>query len=94
MGTLGDWAFVALAATLWGAFFSPLRDVMSGHKFSVKVKCAAANFIPSFFYGCFVGILIVFHWRAFQWPLILITAAAFIVAGIAMSRKLPPRPIQ
>jgi len=94
MGTLGDWAFVAFVATFWGAFFLPLRGLMSSRKFSLKEVWAKANFIPSFFDGWFIGILIAFHWRAFHWPLILVTVAAFIVAGLATSRKLNPRPIR
>jgi glucan phosphoethanolaminetransferase (alkaline phosphatase superfamily) len=93
MGTAGDWALVVFVAMVCGLFL-PLRALASGRKLSDREVWAASNFIPSFFYGVWIGILIAFHWRAFRWPLIPITVAALIVAGIAMSGKLHARAVR
>jgi len=65
---------------------------MSGHKLSDSGFWDSADVVPSTFFGFYIGIMIAFHWGAFRWPLVLITAAAFIAAVIAMSSKLKTHP--
>jgi hypothetical protein len=91
MGTYKDWILVVLVTIFWGVY-KPLRMVMSGRKLSDSGFWASADLVPSTFFGFYIGIMIAFHWGAFRWPLVLITAAAFIAAGIAMSAKLKAGP--
>jgi hypothetical protein len=87
MGALTDWLLVLCVAIFLGAY-KPLRLIVSGRKFRDENFWAAADLIPSVFFGFFLGIMIAFHWRAFRWPLILITLAAFLAATIAGSSRL------
>jgi hypothetical protein len=81
MGTAGDWISVGFSAVFWGGWMllwgrywrsdTHIKPVLS---FVYVLGLALASL--------WFGLVVTFHWRAFQWPLILLTVASIVGAAV------------
>src|SRR5205809_8036691 len=92
MGTARDWMEVLLSGALWGMLFLYVSDRKSSN-----IKPTLSLLSTSFyaFAGLLFGLWSTFRWKAFRWPLILVTVSAlvgFAVAGRLYRRASTSRP--
>jgi hypothetical protein len=79
MGTIQDWAEVALLAAIWGGsiFFWTTRKRTDG---AVEWPRSFAHIICTIFAAILFGVLVRFGWNAFHPPLVFVTASLLVVA--------------
>ena len=80
MGTASEWMSVAFSAIFWGGWMllwgSPrTRDGIDSDLSLVYVLGLALASLG-------FGLGVTFHWRAFRWPLVLLTATTFVGATV------------
>ena len=88
MGTARDWIWVIVISAILGAL-SFLRVLIREPKYAKKYL-SLTDFIAWLLRGFWIGVLIIFRWNAFRWPLVLFNVALLIGTVVAMSAKLKP----
>jgi hypothetical protein len=84
MGTANDWTWVVFEAVLYaGAML--VWSAFKRRKAHIEPVLSVMDYLGWAFLGLFFGLAVTFHWQAFQWPLVLLTAVALIGAGIVFA---------
>ena len=88
MGTASEWMWVAFSAIFWGGWMLMWQSVWRSDA-RVKLGLPLAFVLGLALASLGFGLVLTFHWRALQWPLILLTATSYV--GAAILGKLAPR---
>jgi hypothetical protein len=92
MGTANDWITVAVVGVLWAGGML-LCEILSRHDKSIKSILSLANVLGLLLCGQGVGLGSALLWKAFHWPIILLSALAFVGGAVFTrlgKRKLSP----
>ena len=81
MGTASDWMWVAFSAIFWGGWMLLWESVWRSDA-SVKLGRSFAYVLGLALASLGFGLVSTFHWRALQWPLIVLTATSYVAAAI------------
>lgn len=77
MGTASDWMSVAFSAIFWGGWMLLWRS--DAHmKRGLSLLYVLGLALASLWFG----LVVTFHWRAFYWPLILLTGTSLVGAVV------------
>jgi|HubBroStandDraft_1064217.scaffolds.fasta_scaffold374933_2 hypothetical protein len=84
MGTASDWISAAFwGVVLWGGWML-FWEAHSRRERNIKPLLSIMDVLGWTLAGLGFGIVTVFHWKAFHWPLILFLVATEAGAGIAL----------
>jgi hypothetical protein len=91
MGTLEDWMRVFATGSIW-VFLMLLFGFPKTKVPNAKPALLGTNAGVWFLWGLFFGLFSVFYWKAFQRPLVFLTAPALVGGFVAgwVSRPKPP----
>jgi len=81
MGTASEWMLVALAALFWGGWML-LWDFPRRSDAHIKPGLSFLSVLGLAFASLGFGLMATFHWRAFRWPLILLTVGSLVGATV------------
>jgi hypothetical protein len=81
MGTTSEWMWVAFSAIFWGGGMLLWESVWRSDA-HVKLGLSLAYVLGLALASLGFGLVLTFHWRALQWPLILLTATPYVGAAI------------
>jgi hypothetical protein len=76
VGTAGEWMSVAFSAIFWGAWM-----LLWGSDAQIKSGLSFLYVLGLFLASLGFGLVVTFHWRAFRWPLILLTGTSLVGAA-------------
>ena len=82
MGTVKDWMGVLLFGGFWGGGML-LLHAFDRKSSKIKPALSPPGVLLYTFAGLLYGMLVSFHWQAFYWPVVLVTASALL--GIALA---------
>ena len=81
MGTWRDWVWVGFLAVFWGGWM-----LLSGRYWTsdthIKPAMSFVFLLGLALASLFFGLVMTFHWQAFQWPLVLLTVASVVGAAV------------
>lgn len=85
MGTASEWMYAAFGGIFWGAGMFALREV--GER--VSSKLSFMYFLRLTLASLCFGLFFAFRWRAFHWPLVLLTGVFImgLVVGKFVGRR-------
>lgn len=89
MGTVSEWREVLISGGLWGGLMMLLR-VFEPRAAGSKDPALYLNLLRFASAGFSYGLLVVFGFRAFRWPLATITVptlAAFVLIAISYGKR-------
>jgi hypothetical protein len=84
MVTAKEWVLVALFALFWAGGLPLLRSLRRRDQ-QTRLVFSSAEFFGLVPVGIAIGIVIIFHSKAFRWPLVLFTVGTFVAGLLAMS---------
>jgi hypothetical protein len=86
MGTATDWISVAMWGLGWGGLML-FRGIRLKRKAQLTPVTSVVDIIGCASLGLWYGLLMTFHWKAFQWPLLLFNVAT-LAGGAFLLDKL------
>jgi len=81
MGTSSEWMWVAFSAIFWGGWML-LWGTSRKSDAHVNPDLSFLHVLGLILASFGFGFVMTFHWRAFHWPLILLTGSSYVGAAV------------